>query len=516
MLTARETLAAAVRQAAVAAGSDDDFFSGLRAAGLNVKLRRLLSGDIVGYSVNMPGDRAGDDTPIWFGGSRLAPDLSLPRVRQRWGDVAGGERVEEHAAAAPQSQSPVPSRPLTRAQRRAAAWQQAGEAVEQARAVLSSAGDPRSAAAAAALADLLTAAASQAPSVVRRELVLAARAFEQAGRMPWRQTQASRQIRGAMWALLDAGRALSSGHEGVAVLKLIVAAVAAVRAVSARHQAAQMQAHARAARLAAAHLQSAAERLGARPRARADYHAATRPDLRYAVCQAVAGQADPAQVLADPAWPALAGMLARIEAMGADPAVVLREVVAQRPLREGSSSTARSVARVLVWRLQHWAAAGSHSTATRGEEPVVADRPARSAPSGVATASRPPSAGTAAARAAARQEQFVARAAVAVVETQRCSIAMIQQKVWVNEGKARELLRELRRRGFVAPAPNGKGEVVLVSREALPALREVAAARGQAVRLTSATASVAPPVSSRSGPLAASSPQGTKPPRRGR
>lgn len=84
--TPREELAAAVRKAAITATSDNDFFQRLEKEGLHVKPRTLPSGDLIGYKVALPEDRTKDGLPVWYSGSRLAPDLSLPRVRQRWTD----------------------------------------------------------------------------------------------------------------------------------------------------------------------------------------------------------------------------------------------------------------------------------------------------------------------------------------------------------------------------------------------------------------------------------------------
>ncbi|WP_344458342.1 relaxase/mobilization nuclease domain-containing protein, partial [Actinomadura kijaniata] len=77
---ARETLQRAVREAAAVATSDTDFFARLSSSGVRVKQRIAPDGNVTGYSVAMPGDRDGEQTPVWFPGARLAPDLSLPRV----------------------------------------------------------------------------------------------------------------------------------------------------------------------------------------------------------------------------------------------------------------------------------------------------------------------------------------------------------------------------------------------------------------------------------------------------
>src|SRR5690606_7736259 len=80
----RETLQRTVREAAAAAANEDDFFARLTAAGVRVNKRVAPDGNVTGYSVAMPGDRDGVQEPVWFPGTRLASDLSLPRVRERW------------------------------------------------------------------------------------------------------------------------------------------------------------------------------------------------------------------------------------------------------------------------------------------------------------------------------------------------------------------------------------------------------------------------------------------------
>jgi hypothetical protein len=41
-------------------------------------------GQVTGYSVAMPGDTTKDGEPVWYGGGKLAADLSWPKLRQRW------------------------------------------------------------------------------------------------------------------------------------------------------------------------------------------------------------------------------------------------------------------------------------------------------------------------------------------------------------------------------------------------------------------------------------------------
>jgi len=84
----RDVLRRRVRTAL--AGSDDlaDFLDRLRQDGVLVRERysTQIAGQVTGYAVALPrdGDRP---EPIWFGGGKLAPDLSLPELQRRWADL---------------------------------------------------------------------------------------------------------------------------------------------------------------------------------------------------------------------------------------------------------------------------------------------------------------------------------------------------------------------------------------------------------------------------------------------
>lgn len=82
----RDRLRREVRAAAAAATSEADFFDKLRRAGLLVRLREssLHPGEITGYAVGLPGHHTAAGTTVWYGGGRLAPDLTLPKARHRW------------------------------------------------------------------------------------------------------------------------------------------------------------------------------------------------------------------------------------------------------------------------------------------------------------------------------------------------------------------------------------------------------------------------------------------------
>ena len=81
---ARVELRRAAQQAAVAATDIDEFVAYLQDRGYRVGLRRAPSGDPLGYKLARPGDLTAAGEPVFYSGSKLAPDLSLPRLQQRW------------------------------------------------------------------------------------------------------------------------------------------------------------------------------------------------------------------------------------------------------------------------------------------------------------------------------------------------------------------------------------------------------------------------------------------------
>jgi hypothetical protein len=87
----RVTLARLVREASVASKDEAEFVRRLRGSGALVRPRFETDGqhEVVGYSVAIR--TTGGAAPIWFGGGKLAKDLSLPHLRQFWG-VSGDDR----------------------------------------------------------------------------------------------------------------------------------------------------------------------------------------------------------------------------------------------------------------------------------------------------------------------------------------------------------------------------------------------------------------------------------------
>jgi hypothetical protein len=81
---ARGELRRAAQQAAVAATDVEEFVAYLQARGYRVELRRAPSGDLLGYTLAHPDYLTAAGELVFYSGSKLAPDLSLPRLQQRW------------------------------------------------------------------------------------------------------------------------------------------------------------------------------------------------------------------------------------------------------------------------------------------------------------------------------------------------------------------------------------------------------------------------------------------------
>jgi hypothetical protein len=247
--TGRDQLRREVRFAAAAAASLDDFVTLLREAGMRVKLRASTTrpGEITGYAVASADHTTATGQPVWFGGGRLAPDLTLPKLRRRW--ATGAPRQSFHTA-----------RPTTTA---AATYQLAAEQVraavggthERAKA------DPDTAdSAGMGAADLLTVVARQAEGDLRGPLHRAAEAFDRAIRVPYGGTPA-RNSRGdalrAMARLLCVVGAVSDDQAVLAMLRLILTLSALADSLAQIRESQQRRHQARAARTAARLLRSA-------------------------------------------------------------------------------------------------------------------------------------------------------------------------------------------------------------------------------------------------------------------
>ena len=96
-----------MRVAAAGASSLPDFLDRLRADGLLVRERMSEQnrGEVTGYAVALPDRYETGGTPIFFGGGKLAPDLSLPRLQRRWQGTGAGRASTTGPAAAAASRT---------------------------------------------------------------------------------------------------------------------------------------------------------------------------------------------------------------------------------------------------------------------------------------------------------------------------------------------------------------------------------------------------------------------------
>jgi len=241
----RITLRRQVTTAAAAAGSEHEFFARLDQAGVLVRKRFSVtnSGQVTGYSVALPGDTTTKGGPVWYGGGKLAADLSWPKLRQRWTP----HRITPGAAG------------LTAAERNAA-WDHATRAAADAAAHIRAMARTHPAAAAdaawATSGTLHVAAAVLGSRILRQ----AADAYDRAARPPYGRipppSPAGNQLRQAA-RLLSAFAGLT-GDRSMTPIVLITRLAALAEAVAELRDAQQHAAQAAAARAAAERLHAAA------------------------------------------------------------------------------------------------------------------------------------------------------------------------------------------------------------------------------------------------------------------
>ena len=111
----RVALRRQVSTAAAAAGSEQDFFARLRQSGVLVRTRHSTRdpAQLTGYAVALPGDTTKAGDPVWYGGGKLAADLTLPKLRRRWHQPGSDDRFTAAggAAARAHARAPEPARP---------------------------------------------------------------------------------------------------------------------------------------------------------------------------------------------------------------------------------------------------------------------------------------------------------------------------------------------------------------------------------------------------------------------
>jgi hypothetical protein len=82
----RVTLRRHVCGAAAGARTEREFFDQLASAGVVIRRRYSAQhpGQVTGYAVGLPHHRGRAGRAIWYGGGKLAADLTLPKLRGRW------------------------------------------------------------------------------------------------------------------------------------------------------------------------------------------------------------------------------------------------------------------------------------------------------------------------------------------------------------------------------------------------------------------------------------------------
>jgi hypothetical protein len=245
----RITLRRLVSTAAAAAASEQEFFACLGRSGVLVRTRcsTRQPGQLTGYAVALPGDTAMTGEPVWYGGGKLAADLTLPKLRHRWGPP--GRFADE---------------PFTAAER-SAVWEHAARAADRAAAQIRAVAgtDPASGGDEAwAAADTLHAAAAVLGSRILRQ---AADAYDRAARAPYGRIP----VRTAAGdALRRAARLLSAygyltGDPLFRPIALITRLGALVEAIASLRDAQQHAAQAAGALSAAERLRAAEQALAA-------------------------------------------------------------------------------------------------------------------------------------------------------------------------------------------------------------------------------------------------------------
>ncbi len=324
-VTARHWLREQAYAVAAAVRTEADYFTVLQSLGIKVKTRLgPETGDVIGYSLAAPNDTNAAGEPVWYGGSKLAPDLSINRLRERLPD----QEMADHPRYVADPAAP---------------WRHTTTAIHTARTVLDSGDDAAAQGHLAAFGDALYNIASATTGPHRTELRAAAMAFNRARR------SATRADHQAATALRKAAKELAyaSNAPGGLAIALLFATVHLAHAAAKWHEQRGHAQQAAAAEEAFRHLQAGYQQ-AATPvladLARRAPRDATARRFEQDVCAALPDHAD--RILADPTWTALTTTLAQAETAGHNPRRLLVEVGTQREL-----DIAERPAEVLNWRI---------------------------------------------------------------------------------------------------------------------------------------------------------------------
>ncbi|SNT62337.1 hypothetical protein SAMN05443665_10714 [Actinomadura meyerae] len=254
----RTALRRHVATAAASTESEDDFFTALREAGVLVKTRQSARtpGEITGYAVALPHHANQDGQQVWFSGGKLAANLTLPKLRHRWGSPPHAHSFDRREAG-----RYGPSGVELTHQERSAAYQQAARATATATWQMRHIQDPAARAdLAAATSDVLHVTAAITGN---RELAYAADFYDRAAREPYGRQPRPTPYGGALRAVARAlarstiGTGLNHSHRpslAGSLSQLLTHLAALIETVAELRQMQQRIAQATAARKAATQL----------------------------------------------------------------------------------------------------------------------------------------------------------------------------------------------------------------------------------------------------------------------
>ncbi|MER7670664.1 mobilization protein [Kitasatospora sp. NPDC096128] len=376
-LTAKEWLQQQALAIAAAVRDEQEYFSTLTTLGVQVRYRiGPESGDVIGYSLARPGDVNAAGEPVYFGGSKLSPDLSINRLRERF------------TAQAPTTPTPAAVEPDRWRQAETTLRNTASFAFQGQHHPDAPDSDTVVQAQAAAFGELLHTAALTAPTHIRAELRAAATEFNRASRSRIRaEHQQAAALRSAAKELLDTA---GSGEDGATAAALLSTAVFVLIAIARWHEAHGHRQQAAAAQQSLVHLRTAYRQTAEPVIADLTRRTPTPKTTDRLAAQVQAAVPEHAQrILADRSWPALATALAQAESAGQPPHRALTEAAQQREL-----TTADRPAEVLLWRLrnatadridQRAQAAQARTTSTTAKSTLTAP----AVPTGTRTANEP-------------------------------------------------------------------------------------------------------------------------------
>ncbi|NEV88835.1 mobilization protein [Streptomyces tendae] len=320
----RDVLRLRVRRAVAAAADEAELFALLEATDVIVRLKLGPSGDALGCNFALPGDTNDKGEPVFYAGSTLSPDLSLPKIRKSLA-ITGSE--------------PATARPGN-------PWHQATAAAERIPHHLTHDDDHAAQGQLVALGATLDLLPVAAPAALRAELERAAAAFERATRS--RITADLASTRALHRSVQVIWRDRPQERDGTGLAMLLDSVLTAVAFAVHWHRTRQHAQQEAAAAQALVHLQTVYGQVaepvlaGLAQRTPSDQ---TKRRFAHHLQEAVPEHAE--RILNDVSWDALATVLAEAEAAGHNAATVLDQALGQRTLDD-----AHSPARALTWRIR--------------------------------------------------------------------------------------------------------------------------------------------------------------------